>query len=90
MQNYNKYITSEAYDTLSNYENSNIINLAPVGTQGYIIKKSMYTYKINEILSKEFFKKQFYHCNNNLIVKKIIFHKKKRKKCKHIKKFNRR
>ena len=51
MQNYNKYITSEAYDTLSNYENSNIINLAPVGTQGYIIKKSMYTHKINEILN---------------------------------------
>jgi len=53
MKNYSKYITTDPYDKLTNYENSNIINLAPVGTQGYIIKKSMASNKVNEILNSK-------------------------------------
>jgi hypothetical protein len=53
MKNYSNYITADSYDKLANYENSNIINLAPVGAQGYIIKKSMASNKVNEILNSK-------------------------------------
>jgi hypothetical protein len=66
MNNYNSYITSTPYDSLNNYQHSNIMNLIPVGTQGYIIKKSKSTNKINEILNSKNYVELFNILHNNV------------------------
>ena len=66
MNNYNSYITSTPYDSLNNYQHSNIMNLIPVGAQGYIIKKSKSTNKINEILNSKNYVELFNILHNNV------------------------
>jgi len=67
MNNYNSYFTSTPYDTLKNYQDSNILNLIPVGAQGYIIKKSKCPNKINEIINSKKYVELFNILHNNFV-----------------------